>query len=234
MKNVRFSVGVALAVWLALILILGAAGIFNTPGAPPLPLLFGVATPILIFVALYRTASGFRDFVLAADLRLTTGVQAWRFGGLGFLALYANGVLPGMFALPAGLGDMAIGFAAPWLVVALVQRPAFAAGKRFMAWNLLGLLDLAVAMTTGVLGSGIIIGLAPEITTAPMGRLPLVLIPCYLVPLFIMLHLTAIFQSRRLAKAVRAPGQSTADTPGAAAKCVGSGAVPAWACRYCS
>jgi hypothetical protein len=32
-----------------------------------------------------------------------------------------------------------------------------------------------------------------------MGELPLLLIPAYLVPVFIMLHLTALFQVRRLA-----------------------------------
>jgi hypothetical protein len=30
-----------------------------------------------------------------------------------------------------------------------------------------------------------------------MARLPLVLIPAYFVPLFVMLHLTALFQARR-------------------------------------
>jgi hypothetical protein len=33
-----------------------------------------------------------------------------------------------------------------------------------------------------------------------MAQLPLVLIPAYLVPLFIMLHLASLFQARRLAQ----------------------------------
>jgi hypothetical protein len=33
-----------------------------------------------------------------------------------------------------------------------------------------------------------------------MSMLPLVLIPAYLVPIFLMLHLTALFQSRRAGK----------------------------------
>ncbi len=41
-------------------------------------------------------------FVLSADLRLLTAIQAWRAGGPGFLALYAHGLLPGLFAVPAG------------------------------------------------------------------------------------------------------------------------------------
>jgi len=201
MGKAKFAVGVVIAVWAAVIFIMGAAGTFDTPDlALPIPLMIGVAAPIVTFLVLYRSIVGFRNWVLAADLRLATGVQAWRFGGLGFFALYAHDVLPGLFVWPAALGDMAIGATAPWLVLALVRRPEFAATRGFVAWNLLGLLDFVVALTTGILASGTSIGIGGEITTDPMGRLPLVLIPCYLVPLFTMLHLTAIFQARQLAR----------------------------------
>jgi hypothetical protein len=36
-----------------------------------------------------------------------------------------------------------------------------------------------------------------------MAHLPLVLIPAYFVPVFIILHLTALFQARRLAGYLR-------------------------------
>jgi hypothetical protein len=42
-----------------------------------------------------------------------------------------------------------------------------------------------------------------------MAQLPLVLIPAYFVPIFIMLHFTALFQARQLARSARsAPSQS--------------------------
>ena len=107
-------------------------------------------------------------------------------------------MLPGLFAWPAGLGDIAIGVTAPWIVLALIRRPDFAWSKTFVAWNLLGLLDLVVAVGTGALSSGLATGVAGEITTGPMAQLPLVLIPAYLVPIFITLHLTALLQARRL------------------------------------
>lgn len=199
MNPTKLAIGMALALWFALVVILGAMGVFDTPAsALPLPLLLGVAAPISAFVALFRKTRRFRDVVLAIDLRLTAAMQAWRFAGFGFLALYAYGVLPGVFAWPAGLGDMAIALSAPWVVKALVERPAFAASRRFIAWHVLGLLDFSVAIATGVLGSGTAIGMAHGVTTDAMGRLPLVLIPCFFVPLFVMLHLTAIFQARRL------------------------------------
>ena len=82
---------------------------------------------------------------------------------------------------------------------ALINRPSLATSRMFVVWNLLGILDLVGAVSTGVLSTGIVPGLVTEVTTAPMSQLPLVLIPAYLVPLFIMLHLTALFQTRRQA-----------------------------------
>jgi len=196
----KLVTAVVLAVWFTLVIVLGARGEFVTPpGTPPLPILIGVMAPIILFLAGYGMSSSFREFVLAIDLRLMMGVQAWRFAGLGFLALYAHGVLPGIFAWPAGLGDIAIAVTAPWVLVALIRQPSFAASKTFVVWNVLGILDLVVAVGTGAL---VATGVTGEVTTGPMAQLPLVVIPAYLVPIFIMLHLAALFQVRRVAESL--------------------------------
>lgn len=187
-----------LALWLALVVLLAADGVFvGPPGTPPLALLIGVTGPVIAFVALFRASRAFRDFVLAADLRVVTSIQAGRFAGFGFLALYAYGVLPGVFAWPAGLGDIAIGVSAPAIVLAIIRQPDFAAGKSFVVWNLLGILDLVVAVSAGALSSMFAAGIAGEVTAAPMAQLPLVLIPGFFVPIFLMLHLTALLQARQ-------------------------------------
>ena len=198
--NARFAAAGVLALWFALVVLLAADGVFvGPPGAPPLALLFAVAAPLIVFLATFRALRPFRDLVLTADLRLTTAIQAWRFAGFGFLALYAHGVLPGMFAWPAGLGDIAIGIGAPWVALAIVRRPDYAASRAFVVWNLLGILDLVVAVGTGALSSMFPAGIAGEVTTAPMAQLPLVLIPGFFVPVFLMLHFTALLQARQSA-----------------------------------
>jgi hypothetical protein len=186
-----------LTIWFGLVFLLGANGAFTRPpDVPPVPILLGVTVPLVAFVAAYLGWSAFRASILAADLRLLSAIQAWRAGGLAFLALQAHGVLPGLFAWPAGLGDIAIGVTAPWVVLALIRRPSFVSNPLFILWNLLGILDLVIAVGSGALSSGIVPGLVGDVTTAPMSQLPLVLIPAYLVPLFIMLHLAALFQAR--------------------------------------
>ena len=197
--GIRFTVATALTVWLLLVLSLGAAGAFvSLPGTPPLPMAIGAAAPLLLFFASLWISQSFREFVLSLDLRLVAGMQAWRWAGLGFLSLYAHKVLPAVFALPAGLGDMAIGVTAPWIILALVRQPGFAASGTFIRWNVLGMLDLIIAVSIGTVSAFLATGAPGEISTAPMATLPLLLIPAFLVPLFLMLHTAALMQSRQL------------------------------------
>jgi hypothetical protein len=197
--GIRRAVAITLIVWLLLVASLGAAGVFvGPPGTPPLPIAIGVAAPLAVFFALLRLSQSFREFVLSLDLRFIAGMQAWRWAGLGFLSLYSYKVLPAVFALPAGLGDMAIGVTAPWIILALVRQPGFAAGGTFIRWNVFGILDLLIAVSIGTVSSLFATGAPGEISTAPMATLPLLLIPAFLVPLFLMMHAAALMQSRQL------------------------------------
>ena len=201
-SGMRQTVILVLSAWFLLVVSLGAIGAFVAPpGTPPVLLAIAVGAPLLLFFAGLRLSPAFRDFVLSLDLRLIAGIQAWRWAGLGFLSLFAHNVLPAVFALPAGLGDMAIGFAAPWMILALVRQPGFAASATFVRWNVLGIVDLVVALTIGTVTATLASGAPGEISTAPMATLPLLLIPVYLVPVFLMLHATALMQSRRILRA---------------------------------
>lgn len=199
----RSAVFATLALWLGLVIFLGFQGAFaGRADSPPLPIFLGFSIPLAVFFAAYFGWGAFRTFILNIDLQFVTAIQAWRWGGLGFLSLYANHVLPSLFALPAGLGDMAIGLSAPWILRELARHPSFAASRRYKTWNILGLVDFVVAISTATLCSGVFPGitrLVGNITTSPMTHLPLVLIPAYMVPFFAMLHFTALFQAQQLA-----------------------------------
>jgi len=199
--SVRSVVSAALALWLGFVFVLGIRGSFiGSADSPPLPIFFGLAIPLVVFFAAYFGWGTFRAFILSADLRLVAAMQGWRWAGLGFLSLYAHGVLPGLFALPAGLGDMAIGVTAPWIVLRLTHNSSFVTSRRFVLWNIMGIIDLIVAISMATISSGFLPGITGNVTTSPMAQLPLVLIPVYLVPLFIMLHFTALTQARRIVR----------------------------------
>lgn len=198
-QRIHVVVAVALAAWLSIVVALGTAGAFiGPPGQPPLPIAIGVVAPLLLFWAWLQVSDAFRHFVLSLDLRLIVGMQGWRWAGMGFLFLHAHHILPAVFALPAGLGDMAIGATAPWMVLALARDPEFATSKAFVRWNLLGMLDLVVAVGIGALSATLATGAHGEISTSPMASLPMLLVPAFLVPLFFMLHVAALLQGRQL------------------------------------
>jgi hypothetical protein len=62
------------------------------------------------------------------------------------------------------------------------------------------MLDLVVAVTIGTMSAMFATGAPGEISTGAMATLPLLLIPAFLVPLFFMLHIAALLQSRQLVR----------------------------------
>jgi hypothetical protein len=131
----------------------------------------------------------------------------FRVEGVAFLITMALGHLPALFALPAGLGDIATALVAP--LVAL--RLARGTGHRAALWlNAFGMTDLIVALTLGALTGYQLISTNP--TGAPISELPLVLVPTAGVPLLFALHIASV---STLLKARRTPlpatGTLTAD-----------------------
>ncbi len=189
-NNVRNLTIAALVGWFLLALIGSLLGVFDSQPRPPVALgLFAVA-PIAVFAICYLTSVRFQEFVLSLDLRILTMVQTWRVGGIVFLLLYGQGALPGVFALPAGWGDIAIGITAP--VVAWYWRRPFPY-KTFVVWNVLGAVDLVTAVSLGVLASASPVGvLAGDVTTRLMGQFPLSLIPTFFVPLLLIFHVISL------------------------------------------
>jgi hypothetical protein len=61
--------------------------------------------------------------------------------------------------------------------------------------SLLGILDLVVAVGMGALGS-LLLGRDAVFPTTIMSQMPLVLVPTFFVPLFVILHVIALLQVR--------------------------------------
>ena len=88
--------------------------------------------------------------------------------GVAFLIIMALGHLPPLFALPAGLGDIATGIAAALVALRLAQGTS----RRAALWlNAFGMTDLVVALTLGAVTAYQLIHVAPS--GAPISELPL-------------------------------------------------------------
>jgi len=197
-NGIRNLTATVIAFWFLLALSGSLLGVFDSEPRPPILLGLAAVVPVAVYGFLYLTSGRFRDFVLSLDLRILTLAQTWRIGGVVFLILHQQGALPGVFALPAGWGDVAIGLTAPvvaWFCLQPCRR------KVFIAWNVFGLLDLVLAVTLGVLASATPIGiLAGNVTTRLMGQFPLSPIPTFFVPLLLICHLIALSRARKEAR----------------------------------
>jgi hypothetical protein len=199
-RTITRALGAALVVWLGVVVVLGRAGWFVTPpGEPSVRLLAGVTLPVALFVVVYGASGRFREYVRAGDPRLLTTLQSWRVLGGTFLVLLSFGLLPAAFAVPAGWGDIAIGLTAPFVALALAGGGPRWAGRLFVGWQILGLLDLIVAVGTGAaLRSGVGATGDPAAVDLMliMSQLPLGLVPTFAVPLFVIFHLASLAQYR--------------------------------------
>ena len=100
-------------------------------------------------------------------------------------------------ARPAGVGDALVGVVGPFVVWRLRQNPASLGTRSFRTFHYGGLFDFFVAVTTGIIASQHIPGLVEGATSAAMGQFPLTMIPTFFVPMFIILHMVALFHSFR-------------------------------------
>lgn len=192
-----------LIIWFAAAYAIGAGHLLvNTQSSFFFPIAITAIVPVALFLALYGLSTRFRTFVLSQDIQMLTMVQHWRVIGFVFLALYAFGILPGLFAWPAGLGDVALGIAALFVVQRMRRDADFVLTRGYLRFHLLGLLDFAVAIFTAALATGAFPELvAGGVTSAPMDVWPLNIFPSFLVPAFIILQLTAILKVRHLHRA---------------------------------
>jgi hypothetical protein len=109
--------------------------------------------------------------------------------GAVFLLMVMVGVLPAVFAIPAGAGDVLVGLgafpASGWL----------RSGRwgRVLAWNMLGVLDFVLAIALGVFtttGPLHLIAVSPS--SAWLLSPPLVVVPTFVVPFYLLLHFVSL------------------------------------------
>ena len=180
-------------------------GIYHAPSKVPL-IQFGVLTPVALVLLLFFFWQPFRRTVEAIPQQWLVGIQLYRVEGIIFLILYAMHKLPAAFAIPAGVGDVLTGLAAPFVALAIIRKSPNA-DKLLRRWNLFGLADLAVALTTGFLTSPSPIQLlARNHPNQLVSQYPLVIVPVFLVPIAILLHLASL---HKLKQTRLVPSQST-------------------------
>jgi hypothetical protein len=180
-----------IAAWFLFALSASALQLFrNDADRVGLGVALAALTPILVFALWFAGSEKFRQFALSLNPRILTFAQIWRILGIVFVLLEVRSLLPAIFALPAGYGDIAIGATAS-LVALKLANPGHR--RSFMFWQALGITDLVLAVSLGTTARL----LSPHgASMVLMTVLPLSLVPTFLVPLFLIFHVICIAQAR--------------------------------------
>ena len=152
-RQARWIIGSAVvgAAWLVGVFLLGAADIFRNDALPPRIPMALAATRLPGYLLLVSPA--FRRIVAAVPQHWVIGIQTFRILGGVWLARYFAGQLPGLFALPAGIGDVATGLLAPFVAYAWYSGKPYAGGAA-IAWKSFGMADLVDAVVLGAVTGG--------------------------------------------------------------------------------
>ncbi|MDX8523197.1 MFS transporter [Mesorhizobium sp. MSK_1335] len=187
--------------WLAVAWSAAINGVFHpdTTSLPALP--SAIFLPVIIGAPLLLFSKRIGQVLDAMPASWLIAVQLYRVFGSWALAAWLHGALPGVFAVPAGTGDVLTGLFA--LPAAIAVATGTAEGRRAATlWNILGLADFAVAITMGMITSpGPWQLIVPDVQSIGAGDYPGVLTPAFVVPSSILLHVLSLRQLRRRSRA---------------------------------
>lgn len=189
--STRIGIGASLlfGAWLATSSLVAGGGSYSSRlghGIPWLPLavfgFFGLLLALSRLRPIRRalTAPGANERLLLP--------HSFRAGGIAFVIAMVLRKLPALFAVPAGLGDVAVGFAAVWVA----RKASDGSQTRPLFWfTLLGIADLVSALTLGAL-TGFLQVVHVNPTAGLNAHLPFAIIPTVAVPLLLMMHISSL------------------------------------------
>ena len=199
-RNAWLAVMIPFTLWLAFVWGAAINGVFRG-GIVPVPLTpLAIFLPVIIGVPILLRSRRIGQVLDAMPASWLIALQAYRVLGSIFLVGWARGLVPGVFALPAGIGDMTTGLLAVPVAISLAAG-RLEGRKAAVAWNVFGLLDFAIAVSIGLMISpGPLQVIVPSIPNATAGIYPNVMIPAFAVPTSILLHVLSLRQLRRCSR----------------------------------
>ncbi len=139
-----------------------------------------------------------RDWFLSDPLsqRWLVGLQVWRVIGGVFLIEMARQNLPGVFAYPAGIGDIIVGVTAAAVLLAYRNRTQLPRAALLMVLAL-GVADFIGAFFFGITSSAGPLQLFFPAVNNDLLLFPTGMIPLFLVPYAIFFHTLSLLSMRR-------------------------------------
>jgi hypothetical protein len=196
-RTTWLAIIVPFTLWAAVAWSAAINGVFRTDYSQ-LPLLpAAIFTPLVVGAPLLLFSKRVGQLLDAMPTTWLVALQLYRVVGSQWLAYWLLGRLPGLWALPAGSGDVLTGLFALPAAMALASGTADGR-KAAILWNIFGVADFVVAITLGmIITPGPFQLIIPQGPNVGLDGYPNVLTPAFVVPSSILLHALSLRQLRR-------------------------------------
>lgn len=176
---------------LCVIALVGLTRVYDA--APPQAIGITIVCGTLLILALSNFNKKFRSVIESISIEQLICWHAIRAPiGAAFLVMASEGLLPDMFAERAGYGDLFTAISGV-LVVAFFAAATFKVKKPvYLLWNAIGIIDLLLAV-----GTGIYLGFQEVNEMVWIARLPLLLVPTFILPVLFSTHFIMFYRLLR-------------------------------------
>jgi hypothetical protein len=184
------SLLVRIAFWLWLGAAIGAGHFRVFDRMPPLAMPAVIVGIAAVLTLAYFRISAVRAWVDSLDLRTLVLLHVTRFVGVYFLMLYQRGELPRAFVVPGSVTDVIVATMA--LPIAFAPLAEDSRRRAIVIWNVVGFVGLVLTLISAAR-----INLAAPAELRALTHLPLSLVPTFLMPLLITIHVIIFDRTRR-------------------------------------
>lgn len=194
----------SLAAWVFASSLMAYYGLYHALNERYLLLAIGSGVPLAVIISsslLFKTVRELiRRFVEEVTLKSLTLIHVVRIAAVGTIYHYLVGVLPGHFIVPVGFPDFVIGLTA-YSMSRRISTNFQGFKNVFLAWNLVGAAVFLLAQPLIQLSQP---GMFQVYTDGPntdqVFAFPMSIIPTFVAPMLLGLHIVAIVKTLRLWK----------------------------------
>lgn len=184
-KGMKLVLGFYL-VYLTVVAVASLSGFYTTVMLPP-KIVVTTTLPFAVFLVFIFNTKSCKQANEVLKLEDLVGVHIFRLIGSIFLILLLHNLLPPVFALIAGIGDVLTALTSIFVVKAIQNKKSYAKRLTYI-WNTFGLIDI---LTTAILA---IVFTKISIDTGNIGvdilaEFPFCFVPAFAPPTIIFLHL---------------------------------------------
>jgi len=190
-NSTGFILAGLIIVWFSVIYFLIFNDSFQIEGYQNNPFFFiTLFLPIALSFIIYKKSKKVQELIFSIPLSWLIILQVYRTEGSIFLLVMSMGFLPSVFAIPAGIGDILAGIFAIPASYMLYKKKRYARPVA-IGVTIFGIADFVMAITIGV-----------SISPSVLQNTFLLIIPAFLVPFALVVHMFTLIRLKRNAKMI--------------------------------